>query len=375
MRQAFEFELTQPPESWERLGTIMRRGAPGEYDASVIGDPCIVWDEEAQKYRMFYFAQRHVNGKEENRNACAISKSATEVGPGEWEKLGLVPFTNPELLGTNGHKAFIVLDPYRPHIPARIDGKFWMVQSVYNGYNKTIWLATADQLAGPWTVQEKPIINLGTEEEFDGYNCDSPTAYWFADRNQALIFYKGYPQQPQADQPGSPLGSSPAAAVMSPGDEVATKLGKIISPHPEEGHWTSGWLSTPQIFKAADGGWFGVLNASPTRPVPVEEEPAMREPSPSQGGWIYTPEEWPVSGWVAFAQPMEWIDQFPEEARQNGEGGNMWKHQVLVQPDGTLYLYYHSGYYGEERLFGKRAQVEIRQKEAANMAASSAEPA
>jgi hypothetical protein len=146
---------------------------------------------------------------------------------------------------------------------------------------------------------------------------------------------------------------------MSPSDRVATKLGKIISPHPEPGHWTSGWLSTPQIFKAAKGGWFGVLNASPTPPVPVEEEPAMREPAPSYGGWVYTPQDWPVGGWQAFDQPIEWIDDIPAEARVLGEGTNFWKHQVLVQPDGTLYLYYHSGSYGKERLFGKRAKVSI----------------
>lgn len=359
MRRNFEFKLTAPPENWERLGIIMEHGLPPAYDSSVIGDPNIVWDEKEQRYRMFYFAQRHVDGQEENRNACAISKSASEVGPGDWTKLGLVDFTNGELLGTNGHKAFVVLDPYRPHIPARIDGKHWMVQSVYAGYNKTIWLATADSLAGPWTLYPKPVIDLGLETDFDGYNCDSPTAYWFAERNQVLIFYKGYPAKPQPDQSASPMGSSPAAAVMSPSDTVATKLGKIISLYPEPGHWTSGWMATPQIFKAASGGWFGLVNASPTPPVSVEEEPAMREPVPSHGGWLYTPEEWPVSGWKAFDQPIEWIDDIPQDARDMGEGTSFWKHQMLVQPDGTLYLYYHTGSYGEERLFGKRARVSV----------------
>jgi hypothetical protein len=164
---------------------------------------------------------------------------------------------------------------------------------------------------------------------------------------------------PQPDQPSSPLGSSPAAAVMAPGDEVATKLGKIISPYPVPGYWTSGWLSTPQIFKAEERGWYGILNANSTEPVPVEEEPAMREPTPSQGDWLYTPEEWPVSGWKAFDQPIEWIKDIPEEAQKNGEGCNMWKHQVLVQPDATLYLYYNSGNYGTERLFGKIAKIEV----------------
>jgi hypothetical protein len=337
----------------------MRLGLQGAYDASVVGDPNIVWDEALARYRMFYFAQRHVDGREENRNACAISRSDDEVGPGDWTKLGPVEFTNPELLGTNGHKAFVVLDPYRPHIAARIQGKHWMVQAVYKGYNKTIWLATADSLAGPWTVSPEPVIDLGTEASFDGYNCDSPTAYWFAERKEVLVFYMGYPVWPQRDQPGSPFGSSPGVAAMSPSDRVATKLGKIMSPSPKPGHWTFGWVATPQIFKAVGPGWFGLLNASPTPPVSVEEEPAMREPAPSHGGWIHTPEEWPVKGWRAFDSPIEWIDEITAEARKNGEGTNFWKHQMLVQPDGTVYLYYHSGPYGQERLFGKRARVDL----------------
>ena len=349
--------MKKPPQSWQRLGTIMERGKGDEFDSSVIGDPCVIWDEILNTYRMFYFAQRHVDGNEENRNAYAVSFSADKVEAGDWIKKGLVTFSNPELIETNGHKAWIVMDALRTNSPARINDQFWMVQTVYCGHNKRIYLAKADSLDGPWNIQEDPIIDLGAEDEFDGYNCDSPTAYWFENENKVLIFYKGYPKKPQPDQHLSPLGSSPATAEMSPDDKVAKKNGKILSPSEDPYHWTSGWLSTPNIFKATDGGWYGFLNGSPSSPIPVEMEPAMREPAPSHGGWMYTQEEWPIKGWKPFDEPLEWINDIPEDARANGEGTSFWKHHILIQPDGTLYLYYHSGSYGQERLFGKKSKL------------------
>jgi hypothetical protein len=66
MKTSVTFALSHPPANWKRLGIALQRGGPDAYDASVTGDPCIVWDEDANRYRMFYFAQRHENGKEIN---------------------------------------------------------------------------------------------------------------------------------------------------------------------------------------------------------------------------------------------------------------------------------------------------------------------
>ena len=353
------FALKAPPTTWTRLGTILERGAPGEYDCHVIGDPCVVWDESIQRYRMFYFGQNHVGGNEINQSACAISRSSTDVGPGDWEKHGLIPYTNPEVVGVDAHKAWVVIDAKRPNTPVKIDGQYWIFQSVYRGgHNKKIMVCKSDSLAGPWTVQEEYVLDLGKEDEFDGYNCDSPTAYWFEEQGKVLLFYKGYPAKPQIDQPKSPMGSSLAVAEMAPGDKVATKLGKILAPSIMDDHWARGWISTPNIFKAADGGWFGMLNGAINEPAPVEDEPAMREPAPSHGGWIYTPEEYPTKGWRYHSGPVEWIQDIPEDAQKNGEGTSFWKHNILIHPvNKKIYLYYHSGSYGQERLFGKVTDI------------------
>ncbi len=345
-------EIESPPSEWERLGKVLSHGPEGTYDAHVIGDPCIVWDDRLGRYRLYYFGQNHDGAAEINQTATAVAMGTDGYGTGSWQKIGLLEYANREVIGVQGHKVFVVQDALRPNVAAKINGEYWHFLAHYRGYNKVILLAKSESLVGPWVVQEEPVIDLGGEDEFDGYNCDSPTAYWFEDRQEVLIYYKGYPRVPQPDQPHSPLGSTPAAAVMRADDRVATKLGKILSLPEVEGHWASGWMSTPQIVKAAKGGWYGIANGSVTTPAPVEEEPAMREPMPVRGGWMYTPEEWPVAGWTVFDRPFDWV----EAALEAGEGPSFWKHGFLFDPDGSLYLYYHCGHYGDEHFFGQRAR-------------------
>ena len=81
----------------------------------------------------------------------------------------------------------------------------------------------------------------------------------------------------------------------------------------------------------------------------------MREPAPSLGGWAYTAAEWPIQGWRALKEPIEWIEDVPEEARQTGEGVNFWRHHAVIGADGSMYLFYNTGPYGHERMFGRRA--------------------
>jgi hypothetical protein len=179
------------------------------------------------------------------------------------------------------------------------------------------------------------------------------TAYWFEKRGEILIFYKGYPARPQADTPHSPFGSRNAAAVLKPGERFAKKIGFTILPEPTPGHWGHGWIGGLQIFPSQSGGWYGLLNASPTPPVPISEESEMREPAPSQGGWAYTSQDWPVCGWLLEDDPIEWIQQVPDDAHHVGECTNFWRHHLLILPNKDAYLYYNSGPYGQERLFGK----------------------
>jgi hypothetical protein len=354
MKATPRFALSQPPTAWKRLGLVIERGQPGSFDSSVTGDPCVVWDSGQGCYRMFYFGQKHVDNQEVNVNAHALGRFGPALPPNSWQKLGPIEYANPDDLLGDAHKPWVVMDPYWPHMPVQIAGDYWLFTTVWHRKIKRIQVATSASLAGPWKVRPDPVLDLGQEGEFDSYHTDTVTAYWFEQRQQILLFYKGYPRHPLPDQPHSPYGSSSAAAAMCADDKKAQKLGKVISPGPAD-HWLAGWVGGLQLFPAAKGGWYGLINGSPTSPDPVDVEPDMREPAPSLGGWAYTPEDWPVRGWEADSSPIEWIEDIPAEARANGEGVNVWRHHGFVTSEGTMYLLYNSGPYGKERMFMRSA--------------------
>lgn len=351
--------LAAVPTAWRHLGIVLPRGEAGSFDSAVTGDPCIVFDDEIDAFRMFYFAQRHdAQGMEVNSDGEAVSDGPRGVGPAHWKKRGPVEFTNPRALGAGTHKPWVVMDPLRPNRAVRIDGRFVMLTVSFLDGRKCIQRATASRLSGPWTVDPLPLLSPGAAGDFDGYHVDTVTAYWFEARGAILIFYKGYPLRPQTDQPGSPYGSSTAAAVLYPAEPRARKLGPIIRPNERPGHWMGGWASGLQLIKAASGGWYGLLTGSPCPPAPPETEPRMREPAPSLGGWAYTPEDWPVSGWRVDPEPIIGVNDIPAATKALGEGVNLWRHHLLMIEPGDYWLYYNSGSYGEERMFCRHASDE-----------------
>jgi len=343
--------ISKPATAWERLGQVMERGKPGDFDSSVTGDPCIVWDNERACYHMFYFAQNHEGGKEINCDAHAISSGG--IGAGVWQKQGPLIYSNPGDLFGNTHKPWILMDPHHPNQAVRVDGKYWLFTVSWRGPHKVIQGAMADSLDGPWQVIHEPIVDVGDEYAFDGYHVDAVSAYWFEQQKEILIYYMGYPLHPQSDQPNSPYGASNAVAVLRPGERTAQKLGKTVRPSPNSIHWTAGYVGGLQIFPAVQGGWYGILNASPTPPASINKEPTMREPAPSLGGWAYTPEDFPIKGWQAMEEPIEWINDIPEQALKAGEGVNLWRHHIVIVPDHSMYLLYNTGSYSNERMFGR----------------------
>ncbi len=352
--------IKTPPPALQRLGLVLERGDPGAFDCHVLGDPCIVWDEEIGRYRMFYFAQRRVGGEEENAIGQAIATSEGESIPSSWEKVGAVAYANPEAFNTDWgtHKPWILTDANHPNRPVRIDGQYWLISSTFQDKMKVIHVARSPSLAGPWTVQEQPVIERGDISEPDGRHADTPTAFWFEDRGEILFFYMAFPAKPQAEQPHSPYGSSSCAAVMKPGDTVARKLGPAIRPVGSEGHRAYGWIGGLHLLPAEDGGWWATLGGSPTPPVSIEESEHMREPAPAQTGWAYTPEAWPVSGWTVREKPIKSVDELEPEALAEGEGHNLWRHHALIDGEGKrLAIYYNTGAYGQERLFGRHADL------------------
>lgn len=350
------FNIDALPMEWTRLGKVLDRGAPGEFDSSVTGDPCIVWDENRGCYHMFYFAQRQVDGQEINCNGHAVSTSNTCLGGGNWKKCGELEYTNPQALLGDTHKPWILMDPYHPNKASKLNGLFWLFTASFHGGKKTIQIATSSTLDGPWTIIDGLSIGPGDQFAVDGFHVDAPTAYYFERERKILIFYMGYPCESQAQQPSSPYGSSSCVACLDMDRMEMSKLGVALRPSLEKTSWASGYIGGLQLFKCRTKGWYALINASPTAPCPVDMDESMREPAPSLGGWAYTEEEFPIMGWQVLPQPIEYISDIPDSAVADGEGENLWRHHLVILPDRTAYCLYNSGEYGSEQMFGKHTR-------------------
>jgi hypothetical protein len=332
------------PTTWARRGVVINRQA----DEGVAGDPCIVWDEAIKGWRMvmFYSPPGH---------AQAICTNQDDMTAGPWTFEGPLPVTNPDVAG-QFHKPFIVMDPDRPNHAAKIEGRYCLLTVVFKNDRKHITRAWSDALAGPWTFEEEPIIPRGNADDFDARHTDAVTGYYFPDRKEFLYFYMGYPIKAQPREI-SPFGSAQAVATQKLGESVATKHGIILPPRQQAGHWASGWVGGLQIMRGKTHRWVGVANASPTAPDPGKREVWTEEPPPSLGGFAWSDEAWPISGWQFAPEPIEWVKDLPQAAIDGGEGHNLWRQFIHILPDGNAALFYNSGYYGREQLYLKVSQT------------------
>jgi hypothetical protein len=333
----------QIPETWARHGLVLPRQG-GEEKGGVAGDPCIVWDEDVGGWRMFLFYDPPGHGQ-------AVCPDRDVVGSDHWRLEGPLQVTNPGAVG-GFHKPFVVMDPDVPNRAARVDGRYCLLVVSWGAGHKQVQRGWSERLAGPWTFEEGPLIPTGAEADFDAKHVDAVTGYYFAGRQEFLYFYMGYPAHAQA-RTVSPFGSAQAVATQKLGEEAVVKLGPVLEPCQETGHWASGWVGGLQLLRGAEHRWVAVVNASPTAPDPGNREVWTEEPPPSLGGFAWCDEEWPVSGWRFAPQPIEWIEGVPQDARDAGEGWNLWRQFIHILPDGRAALFYNSGYYGREQLYLK----------------------
>jgi hypothetical protein len=334
---------------------VLTLGEKGSFDARVVGDPCIVWDEGIRSWRMFYFASPGLGAGEPQRGriaGMAVSRSADEIGPGDWRKAGPARVANPfpEIVQRNGHKFWVVMDPKASNCAARIDGRYWGLFIV--GIYKHVYAAWTRSLSEAWTVIEKPILSPGQADgAFDGRHCDTPTAVWMADRGEILIFYKAYPREAQSRQPKSPFGSSSVAAWWRPFEPQARKANQILVPgRSQSGGFVRGWVGGVQLlWEAGQSIWYALLNGSPTAP----EDDSHREPAPSLGGWAVCSGGNPDSGWTILdsASPFVTPERLTDAERKAGLGVNFWRHHLLVTPTGESRIFFNSGPYGTEQMY------------------------
>lgn len=343
-------------QKWEiDARCVLPRGAGTEFDGSVVGDPCVVWDEDVATWRMFYFAgggHNYVPSEQQlSLGGMALSKSAEQIAPGDWHKAGPIPLSNPEDLPgkTGGHKFWVVMDPLRVNHAATVDGRYWGLFGTTRG-PEHICVASAERLGGPWTVVDEPILSPNTEDSApDGERCDTPTAYWLNDRRRVLIFYKAYPLRAQVGQPHSPFGSSSVIAYWRPGETTVTKDHQILFPG-RGNEFCRGWIGGFQLLRDTEReSWYALLNGSPTPP----EDDSNREPAPSLGGWAICISANLDGKWKVDTEhsPFLYPEHLTPDQLAKGLGVNFWRHHLLVTPAGRARIFFNSGKYGTEQMY------------------------
>jgi hypothetical protein len=114
--------------------------------SSVVGDPCIVRDDEIDGWRMFLFFAPPGCGQ-------AVCPAGLEPGPGHWKLERPVVFTNPkDLCGGSTHKPYMVMDAHRPNYAAKIEGQYRLLSVSSQNGHKVVQQSLSEKLAGPWTV-------------------------------------------------------------------------------------------------------------------------------------------------------------------------------------------------------------------------------
>ncbi len=343
---------------WRRLGLVLPRPAAGP-GREVMGDPCIVWDDAAGAWRMFLFCAPPGHG----HAVCRPGDGAGDVR--QWDFQGPLAFTNPgDVLEPSEyptHKPYVVMDAHHSNRAALIGGRYCLLsvselrvdgaggRKPYR--RKQVQRAWAERLAGPWTWERGPFIATGAPDAQDARHVDAVSAIHFAERDETFIYYMGYPEtaQPHAH---SPFGSAQMLAVAR-GAGPADKRGLILAPSAIPGHWASGWVGGLQVVPGVEHRWIAIANASPTAPRRGDDANHAEEPPPSLPGFAVSDADLPDRGWRWLPEPMEWIADIPAAALADGEGVNLWRQHLLALPDGRWGLFYNSGTYGTEQLYGK----------------------
>lgn len=335
-----------PPTRWSRLGLLIPRRAAGP-GSHVVGDPAIVWDPDLPGWRMFLFMDPPGHGQ-------AVCRAASpEVFPTAWSEPEPLVFANPAaLLGGHTHKPVVVVEAGHPNRAARIAGRYALLTISTLGGHKLVQRAWSERLAGPWTLEAGPLIANGSGADFDARHADAVNGVYFPERDEVLYTYMGYPELAQP-WPTSPFGNAQGMAVGR-GAGPARKLGAVLPPCATPGHWASGWVGGMQIIPGRSTRWIALLNASPTAPRRDDGARSREEPPPSLGGFALCDEAWPVRNWRWCARPLIALDALEPAAIAGGEGVNLWRHHLLACAGGTA-VFYNSGAYGAEQLYGRLA--------------------
>lgn|GEM_PF-578294 len=308
------------------VGRFFGRSGANVFGSANVAEPVIVWDADANKYRMFRF--NFVAGQSGNAAVTNAHATADHL-EGPWTDAGAFMSTY--------HKFVPLVD--LDGAPVKLSGKYHSYSVYYPGQDagKYIVHATADTLAGPWTVSGT-VVPVGHAGTTDNAATDAPFALW--DGTTVRLYYMGMPNASHATY-GLAARQHLTKATSPAGPFTYHSI--VVNPSTSSGAWNYGWIGGVQIARRPDGTYWMLANAGSTRPATVAHEPA-----PSLGG-MYTASS--LDGpWTEHASsPVTSVTDVP--ASDAVTSTNNWRHWLVMDRVAKRwYVFLNTGAAANERI-------------------------
>lgn len=159
---------------------VLDRGQPGSWDHMAVDNPYVTVDSDGRLY-CFYEAQDR-DFADGGQEAIGVATSDDGIS---WMKLEQNP-----VLSRGEADSWDQTVAKLPSGVVKYQGRFYLFYSGRNGEQKQIGVATASQLAGPWTrVAQNPVLT-GRADHWDRVLSTHPAAI-FRRRGQWQLLYRG----------------------------------------------------------------------------------------------------------------------------------------------------------------------------------------
>jgi L-ascorbate metabolism protein UlaG (beta-lactamase superfamily) len=269
---------------------VLARGAEGEWDSGFAYAGQVVYADG--QFHMFY-----MGGEGQLGTRAAAVGYATSLDGLTWTKYA----RNPVPLVTE-EEWMLYLNPLLK--PGMLPGQ-------------TVLRATASDPTGPWTVDETPVLTIGSGRDWDTQGILPFSVVRTAD--EYVLYYNGFGALPGT---GIGMATSPDGLTWAKYDDPATTDGVFSHSDPvfgaaDNGHWDGFAVRFPSVLRT-EQGWLMFYSGAGEGPCPLVAFPYQIGLAASDDGIT----------WTRFqADPVIVHD------------GSAWVSSSVVV-DGTTYLYY-----------------------------------
>jgi hypothetical protein len=312
--------------SWPLGNAFMRSGEIIVENGGICGDPQIFWDEDNSRYVMYYFTT--------SPELCCASMTADNL-EGPW---------SPGVAFLPGyHKPSLLLDPNG--VPVKINGLYHIYVSSYP--TKDIYVATCEDLQGPFTLIEPPVLVRG-DSGIDQTGVDTPSALFY--NGHIYLFYMAFPTDEDATYGYASRIALATSTIPTSGFE---KLGAVLNPSTNSGDWDYGWLGGSNV-RRIGLKWVNVYNGAAERPSGGSGD----EPDGSQIGFATA--DYPIGPWTKSS-----YNPYISLSDSGFESVNVWRPFLVLDPTTRRWLIAYNAGSGVEKItFARQADFYERYREA-----------